>query len=172
MNASATPDGSARLRTAAHGAAPIAAMSLSETASALCPSCSGDIQSSRKWTPSTSRSDDTAVSNPGREASSALSSPIPSTTPRPRPPVNRLIAAMRSNSPDIPAASFDDHRIARRASMPRSIVSGDVEYENLRWPSPSGPNMTPGRQATPARSSSRFAISQLFDPKARASGKA
>ena len=84
--------GSAPASSAQRGVAPIAAMSERLTASVLWPSASGST-SAKKWRPSTSMSTDTASSQPGDGASSAASSPTPSTACRagtPEEPVDQL----------------------------------------------------------------------------------
>ena len=86
--------GSAIASVAQRGVAPIAARSDRFTASDLWPMPAG-LSCGEKWRPSSSMSDDTASCMPGVGASSAQSSPTPSTAPG----VARVKwRAMRSNS--------------------------------------------------------------------------
>ena len=87
--------GSASASVKASGLAPQAARSLRLTASALWPSLCGATVG-RKWRPSTSMSLDTAHCMPGAGASSAQSSPMPSSA---RFTGRVKYLAIRSNSP-------------------------------------------------------------------------
>src|SRR5215207_2603227 len=95
-SSSARSSGAATTTYASPWAAPIAARSDSDAASAFLPTASGPNESSTKWTPSTIASTVTALA--ARGSTTAASSPLGTRTRGPGAGMRALIAAIRSNS--------------------------------------------------------------------------
>src|SRR5579872_365747 len=141
MSRSRARRGTSRETSAYRGVPPMAAISLTLTASARQPTSAGVLRPNRKWTPSTCASH-VASARPGND-STAVSSPTPVVTPGPTVGTKRLNLSINANSPSPPIGrlrSAEERGIDVLPQPPGRLdhVVGEGDRRNHRDPDGAG----------------------------------